>query len=219
MAFSRIPLGTSASMSYPMFRGQRLFLIAKQAVNGIANALLARLLFSGYSLRRVPPASPSGSCLRSAGLFVLGPARSFYSCCQSGPAETDPKSANRFSRQQTFEYSLKTGKKPKAHILHLAKMPQPFRRPGCTHLEHIKQWIPISEDPASDGKADIVAIDPLRDEWEEATSQEFRRRPYIPTLKEPSSPCYPRWSCQVGQQGPMVAMWSRRQGRSIRRIR
>jgi len=213
--FLGIPLGyVCFHLISQLSTANTLFLLTKQAMNGIANALLARLIFSFFSSRSEAfHLSFREMFANLLAFFVLGTALVFLVVSgRTYLAETDHQ-----IRQSLIQDSLRVTdslgdweENRKAPILRLAGLAS-TRSPARMqmHLEQVRttdtHFLRIA---LLDDKARIVAIAPLRDASGGINIGKcFADRPYIPTLQRTLKPMLSEVvKARIGPPEPVVAM-------------
>jgi len=191
-----------------------LFLMTKQGINGIANALVARLIFTGFIFRSIEVRISFREILSNLFiLFVLFPSVTLLILgARADLAETDRRirtELRRDSRHVTegMENWVDNRKTP---IMHLAGMSTTLSpRQIQTHLERTRlsdpNFLRIS---LLDREATITAISPLIDELGQSNiGKSFADRPFIPTIKQSLKPMLSEVvMARVGAPKPMVTM-------------
>ena len=191
-----------------------LFLMTKQGINGIANALVARLIFTGFIFRSIEVRISFREILSNLFiLFVLFPSVTLLILgARADLAETDRRirtELRRDSRHVTegLENWVDNRKTP---IMHLAGMSTTLSpRQIQTHLERTRlsdpNFLRIS---LLDREATITAISPLIDELGQSNiGKSFADRPFIPTIKQSLKPMLSEVvMARVGAPKPMVTM-------------
>ena len=172
-----------------------MFLMTKQAVNGIANALVARLVFAGYSFRSNTSLISFREIMANMLVFfVLCPALILLAVASRGDlAETDRSirsSLLQNSRRVTdgLENWVDNREIPVIHLAAMAKTLSPLQMQP--HLEQARMsdanFLRIA---LLDREATITAISPLFDEFgKSGIGKNFADRPFIPTLKRTLKP-------------------------------
>lgn len=191
-----------------------LFLMTKQAVNGIANALVARLIFSGYAFRfRSSRISFREIVANLLTFFVLCPALIMLAVSgRADLAETDRQirsSLIQDSRRVTdnLEDWHENRKIPIIHLAEMAATHSPAQMQP--RLEQIRSAdVNFLRIALLDRKADITAISPLLDEFGKSSiGKNFADRPFIPTLKRTLKPMLSEVVvARVGAPKPMVTI-------------
>jgi two-component system, cell cycle sensor histidine kinase and response regulator CckA len=172
-----------------------IFLMTKQGINGIANALLARLILSGFALRlntgRISFREMVSNLLT---LFVLCPALILLAV----GGRTDLDESDRWIRtmlnQDSRELTEGLGswlEDRKRAVVHLASMAQsvpPEQMQG--HLDQIHATdINFLRMALLDKEATVVAYSPPVDELGRSNiGKSFADRPYLPVLKQTLQP-------------------------------
>ena len=191
-------------------------IMVKQAVNGIANALAARLIFTGYALRsRSSLTSYREIVYNLLAFFVLIPALLLLAVgSKTDFAETDRhirttliQDSRRVSdRVETWVVNRKTA------ILNLAEMaasrsPQQMQ----PYLEQArKSDVSLKHIGLMDKEARAIAFFPLIDELGQSNiGKNYADRPFVPILKQTLTPMLSEVvMARVGVPMPMVAMLS-----------
>lgn len=213
--FIGIPLGFFCFYVFADFPvSNALFLMTKQAVNGIANALVARLIFTGYAFRfSTATISFRETVVNLMVFFVLCPALIMLALgSRVDLTETDRNiraSLIRDSRRVTdsLEDWVENRKIP---IMHLASMaakipPQQMQ----SHMEQTRMSdINFLRIVLLDKQATITAIVPLTDEFgQSGIGKNFADRPFIPAIKQAFKPMLSEVViARVGAPKPMVTM-------------
>ena len=194
--------------------GNICIVMTKHAVNGIANALVARLIFTGYALR-------SRSSLTSYSEIVYNLLAFFVLCSvlimlavesRTDFNETDLRIRTSLIRdRESFSLRLETWViNRKSAILNLAKMaasksPQQMQ----PYLEQAKKSdLNFQRIGLIDREAATVAFFPLVDEQgRNNIGKHYADRPFIPTLKQTLKPMLSEVvMSRIGTPRPMVAM-------------
>ena len=189
-------------------------IMLKQAVNGIANALVARLIFTGYALRsRSSQTSYREIIYNLLAFFVLCPALILLAVgSRTDFAETD-RHIRTTLRQDSRRISDRVEiwvVNRKSAILNLAEMaarqsPQQMQ----PYLEQAKNSdVNFKRIGLVDKEARSTAFYPLIDEMGQSNiGKNFADRPFIPILKQTLSPMLSEVViARVGIPMPMVAM-------------
>ncbi len=188
--------------------------VAKQAVNGITNALVARLIFTAYSLRtRSSRMSYSELIYNSLIFFVLCPSLILLAIdSRSDFVETDRQiRSNLIKDSRLADQRLETWLvNRKTAILNLAEMaslkpPQQIQ----PYLERAqKSDVNLLRVGIIDHKATSTAFYPLVDELGHSTiGRSFLDRPFIPTLKKNHTPMLSEVVMgKIGTPKPVVAI-------------
>lgn len=189
-------------------------IMVKQAVNGIANALVARLIFTGYALRsRTSLISYREIVYNLLAFFVLIPALLLLAVgSKTDFAETDrhirttliQDSRRVTDRVETWVVNRKTA------ILNLAEMaasrsPQQMQ----PYLEQTKKSdVSLKRIGLVDKEARAIAFFPLIDELGQSNiGKNYADRPFVPILKQTLTPMLSEVvMARVGVPMPMVAM-------------
>jgi PAS domain S-box-containing protein len=191
-----------------------LFLMTKQGINGIANALVARLIFTGFTFRSIEARISFREMLSNLLIFfVLFPSVTLLILgARADLAETDRQiraELIRDSRHVTESLENWVDNR-KNHIIHLAGMSTTLSPLQIqTHLEQTRlsdqNFLRIA---LLDREATITAISPLIDEFGQSNiGKSFADRPFIPTLKQRLKPMLSEVvMARVGAAKPMVAM-------------
>ncbi len=188
--------------------------MTKQAMNGIFNALLARLIFIGYSLRtRTSLISYREIVNNLFSLFVLFPALILMMIgSRTDFAETDIRIRS-FLRQEVEEKSYQVKKwldgrdKVAVTLADMAASRTPLEMQ--THLEQvIKSDDNFLRIGVLDKEATIVAYFPLIDELgKKNIGKNFADRPYYQVLKQSRKPMLSEMVMgRIGVPKPFVAM-------------
>ena len=190
--------------------------MSKQAVNGIANALVARLIFTGFALlSRSALISYHEIIYNLLAFFVLCPALIILAVAsRTDYLETDRNIRNSLIRD-SGRLSLRLGTwvlNRKSAILNLAEMaasrsPQQMQ----PYLEQAKKSdINFLRVGLVDAKATITAYYPLLDELgKKNIGKNFADRPYIPILKQTLKPMLSEVVMgRIGNPKPIVSMLS-----------
>ncbi|TSK05072.1 MAG: response regulator [Geobacter sp.] len=169
--------------------------MTKQAVNGIANAIVARLIFTGFALKSKSVRIPFGELISSLlACFVLVPSLILLAIgCRSEYAETD-----RMIREGLLQDIGREAKRldtwvnsRKAPVVQLAELAatlspqhlQPFLEQATKSDRNFKRTGLL------DKEATITAYYPLTDEMgQKNIGKNFADRPYIPKLKQTLKP-------------------------------
>ena len=170
-------------------------IMIKQAMNGIANVLVARLIFTGYSVRlRLTQTSYRELNYNLMALFVLIPSLIILAVDgKTDFAETDHRiRTSLFNDSQRVKLRLETWVlNRKFALLNLAEMaasrsPQEMQ----SYLEQAKksdlnfQWVGLT-----DREAESIAFYPLVDEaGQKSIGKDYADRPFIPKLKSSLKP-------------------------------
>ncbi len=188
--------------------------LTKQAINGIANALVARLLFTGYALRSRLSLITYHEIFNSLlALFVLCPVLIILAVgSRTDFADTDLQIRTRLKqdskrvadRVQIWVVNRKSA------IVNLAEMaasksPQQMQ----PYLEQVKRGdINFKRVGLLDRNATTIAFFPLRDELGQRNiGKNFADRPFIPTLKQTLKPMLSEVVMgRIGTPRPMVTM-------------
>ncbi len=195
------------------FSGTAIVMI-KQAVNGIANALVARLIFTGFSLRlRSSLTSFSEIIYNLLTFFVLFPALVMLAIgSRADFAETDSKirttliqdsqRANRFL--ETWVENRETA------VVNLADMA------AARSPEQMQSYLELTRKSDGnfmrigllDSEANIAAYFPLVDELgQKNIGKNFADRPFIPKLKQTLKPMLSEVVMgRIGTPKPMITM-------------
>jgi PAS domain S-box-containing protein len=186
----------------------------KQAVNGIANALVARLIFTGYILRsRTSLTSYSEIVYNLLAFFVLCPALIILAISgRDDYAETDLRIRTMLVQDsQRVSLRMKTWVvNRKSAILNLAQMAA-LRSPQQVqpYLELAKRSdINFQRIGLLDRNAVTTAYFPLLDELgQKNIGKNFADRPYVPTLKKTLKPMLSEVvTSRIGTPKPIVMM-------------
>lgn len=188
--------------------------MTKQAINGIANALIARLIFTGYALRsRAAEISYREIIYNLLAFFVLCPALIML----ANGSRTDFAKTDREIRAALVRDSghlslrLETWvKNRKSAILNLAEMAA-ARSPGQMqpYLEMAKKSdLNFQRVGLLDRKATTVAFFPLSDELgQNNIGKSFADRPFIPTLMRNLKPMLSEVVMgRIGSPKPVVSI-------------
>lgn len=185
----------------------------EQAINGIANALVARLIFSGYALRsRSSLTSYREIVYNLLAFFVLCPALIMLAVeSRSNYAETDRQISTRLIQDshrvdQFLEIWLANRNSAIVNLAEMAASRSPQQMQS--YLEQAKksdvnfQYIGLQ-----DKEAKITAIFPLRDEQgQNNIGKNFADRLYIPILKSTLKPMLSELVLgKFGMPRPLVA--------------
>jgi PAS domain S-box-containing protein len=188
--------------------------MTKQAVNGIANALVARMIFTGYALRTSPlKISYREIIYNLLAFFVLCPALIMLAVgSRTDFNETDRQIRNLLvqSSKQESHYLESWVVSRKTAILALAEMaasrsPQQMQ----SYLELAKKSDEnFKRVGLLDEEATITAYYPLLDELgQQNIGKNFADRPFIPLLKRTLKPMLSEVVMgRIGTPKPMVAM-------------
>lgn len=194
--------------------GSTYIIMTKQAVNGIANALVARMVFSGYALRsRTLLISYRESVYNLLAFFVLCPTLILLGVgSRTDFAETDLRIRNSLMQNKVrLAHILETWvSNRKTAIINLAEVATTrtaLQMQPC--LEQAKK----SDDNflrigLLDREATITAYFPLVDELgHNNIGKNFADRPYIPRLKQCLKPMLSEVVMgRIGTPKPMVSM-------------
>ncbi|MBV5340952.1 MAG: response regulator [Deltaproteobacteria bacterium] len=188
--------------------------MTKQAVNGIANALVARMIFTGYALRaRSPKISYREIIYNLLAFFVLCPALIMLAVSsRTDFNETDGhirRTLIQDSRQESHHLETWMVNR-KSAILALAEMAAP-RSPQQmqSYLELTKRSdANFKRVGLLDREATITAYYPLLDELgQKNIGKNFADRPFIPQLKRTLKPMLSEVVMgRIGTPKPMVTM-------------
>ena len=188
--------------------------MTKQAVNGIANALVARLLFTGYALRsRSELISYREIVYNQLAFFVLIPVLIMLAISSRIDfMETDLRIRTSLIQESgRLSLRLKTWvSNRKSAILNLAEMaasrsPQQMQ----SYLELTKKSSPnFQRVGLADREATTVAFSPLTDEMGKSTiGVNFADRQYFPILKQTLKPMLSEvFMSRIGTSKPIVLM-------------
>ena len=188
--------------------------LTKQAVNGIANTLVARLVFTGYALRsRSSLISYREIVCNLLAFFILCPTLIILAI----GARTDFADTDRHIRTQLMQDSKRVADRletwvvnRKSAIVTLAEMavsktPQQMQ----PYLEQAKKSdINFKRIGLLDREATTTAFFPLLDELgQKNIGKNFADRPYIPTLKQSLKPMLSEVVMgRIGTPRPIVSM-------------
>ncbi|MCX5864819.1 MAG: ATP-binding protein [Deltaproteobacteria bacterium] len=188
--------------------------MSKQAINGIANALVARLLFTGYTLRSCSSRTSYREIIYNLlAFFVLCPALILLAV----GSRTDFSETDRHIRTTLMQESRRVTDRVetwvvnrKSAIINLAEMaaslsPQQIQ----PYLEQTKKSdVNFKRIGLLDKEATIIAYFPLLDELgQKNIGKNFADRPYIPTLKRTLKPMLSEVVMgRIGIPKPMVTM-------------
>lgn len=194
--------------------GNVYIVMTKQAVNGIANALVARLIFTGYMLRSRSLLMPYREMIYNLlAFFVLCPALIMLAIgSRADYAETDrhvkatliQDSRRMTDRLETWVVNRKSA------ILNLAQMAvtrSPQQMQGC--LEQAKKSdVNFIQTGLLNREATTTAFYPLVDELGRDTiGKSFADRPYLPMLKRTLKPMLSEVVMgKTGTPKPIVAL-------------
>ncbi len=194
--------------------GNVSIVMTKQAVNGIANALVARLLFTGYMLSTRSLLMPYREMIYNLlAFFVLCPALIMLAIgSKADYAETDRHvKATLIQDSRRLTDLLETWVvNRKSAILNLAKMSasrSPQQMQG--YLEQAKKSdVNFIQTALFKGDATTTAFYPLVDEFGQSNvGKSFADRPYLPTLKRALKPMLSEVvTSKTGMPKPIVAM-------------
>ena len=189
-------------------------IIIKQAVNGIANALVARLIFTCYALRsRSSLMSYSEIIYNLLAFFVLCPALIMLTV----GSRTDFDKTDRHIRTALIQNSRRVDQlldtwveNRKSGILNLAEMaasrsPQQMQ----SYLEQAKKSdVNYQRVGLLDREATTVAFSPLVDELgQKNIGKNFADRPFIPLLKQTPKPMLSEvYMGKIGTPKPLVSV-------------
>ena len=188
-------LGFHVISNFPV--SNTLFLMTKQAINGIANALIARLIFTGYLIRSNAALTSFREVLSNIlAFFVLCPALIMMTV--GGIAdftETDHQIRTRLShdsRQVTnsVENWLEDRKQPIVNLAEMAETLLPVQM-----QKHIEQTRLSDANFLRIGLMDEQAIataysPPVDEQGRNTIGRSFADRPYIPVLKQKRRPMF-----------------------------
>ena len=194
--------------------GNSLFLMTKQGLNGIANALVARLVFTGFTFRSIKARISFRELLSNLLLFfVLFPSVTLLILsARVELAETDRQIRTELIRDSQYMTEslgnwVENRKTPVMHLAGLATTLSPLQMQ--THLEQTRlsdlNFLRIA---LLDREATITAISPHLDEFGQSNiGENFADRPFIPTLKQRLMPMLSEVvMARVGTSMPMVTM-------------
>ncbi|MDD2851795.1 MAG: response regulator [Desulfuromonadaceae bacterium] len=189
------------------------FVITKQTVNGITNALVARLIFTLYALRfRTTLVSYREIVYNLLAIFVLFPALVMLAVgSRTDFNETDRHIRNTLLREsrlvaqrtETWVANRKTA------IVNLAEMAASrTARQMQPHLEQAKRADDnFKRIGLHDREATIIAYFTLLDDGPDIIGKNFADRPFIPALRQNLKPMLSEVVLdKVGAPVPMVAM-------------
>jgi signal transduction histidine kinase len=188
--------------------------MTKQAVNGIVNALVARLIFTGFTLRsRSSLMSYREIIYNLLALFVLGPALIMMAIgSRTDFAETDLRIRILLIQEsQHTTHSLETWVANRASaIFNLAEMAasrSPEQMQSYLELT-VNSDVNFQRAGLQDREATTTAYFPLLDEQgHKNIGMSFADRPYIPILKQTLKPMLSEVMMgKIGTHKPVVAM-------------
>lgn len=187
--------------------------MTKQGINGIANAIVARLVFTGFALRTKSVRISFGEIIATLlACFVLAPSLVLLAIgCRTEFAETD-----RMIRQGLLQDIGREAKRletwvhnRKAPVVHLAeiaatlppKQVQPFLEQATKNDPNLKRMGLLNRE------ATTTAFWPLVDDMgHNSIGKNFADRPFIPELKRTLKPRLSEVVMgRVGTPGPVVA--------------
>ncbi len=190
--------------------------MTKQAVNGITNALVARLIFTGFTLRsRSSLMSYREIIYNLLALFVLGPALIMMAIgSRTDFAETDLRIRTLLMQESRHTtHSLETWVANRASaIFNLAEMAAsspPEQMQSYLELT-VNSDVNFQRAGLHDREATTTAYFPLLDEHgHKNIGISFADRPYIPVLKQTLKPMLSEVMMgKIGTHKPVVAMIS-----------
>ncbi len=188
--------------------------MTKQAVNGIANAIVARLLFTGFALKNKTVRIPFGEVISSLlACFVLVPSLILLAIgCRSEYAETDRMIREGLIQDMGQEAKrldtwVKSRKAPVVQLAELAatlspRHLQPFLEQATKNDRNFRRMGLL------DREATTTAYYPLTDETgQQNIGKNFADRPYIPELKQTLKPMLSEVVMgRIGRPEPIVSV-------------
>jgi signal transduction histidine kinase len=188
--------------------------MTKQTVNGIANALVARLIFTGFTLRsRSSLMSYREIIYNMLALFVLGPALTMMAIgSRTDFAETDLRIRILLMQEsqhttQSLETWVVNRTSPIFNLAEMAASRSPEQMQSYLELT-VNSDVNFQRIGLLDREATTIAYFPLLDEHgHKNIGMSFADRPYIPILKQTLKPMLSEVMMgKIGAHKPVVAM-------------
>jgi PAS domain S-box-containing protein len=191
-----------------------LFIMAKDMVNGVANMLVARLVFSAFTLRSGRPSiSYREVIFNTLAIFVVGPALITISLGSRKDFDATDQQTRTILIQdgQRLDYALEAWVGQRRRVIeHLAELasskpPQQMQ----PHLEQaMKSDTALLRIGQQDAEATITAYYPLLDELGRSSiGKNYSDRAYLPVIKRTLRPMLSELVMgRVGIPKPLVAM-------------